>query len=363
MHRRLPRGPRRSPAGPLRGRGARRREHVGQVRQRDLPRHPGNRHLRRDRSDHRGVQRLPLDPPHDERRARRLDRSAPDLHVAASFVELIERARKELPESRLVFNNVNDFPTWATAGAPQDAVYIEVWPPHTTLGSLAHVINRAKGARRGQPIVLAAYQHVYSSSEDQESADRATALTMATAFSHGATQLLAGEADRILVDPYYVNNHVANTTTEQFLARWYDFLVEHDELLMDPAIVEVTGSYAGGYNDDADAVYADTPVSDEPAPGAVWRRITQGPSGLVMHLINLKGQEDALWDSPRREPVSPGTATLRYRRTGRGLPRIRVADPDLEPRLTDVHVVVDGDYVTAQLPAPRLWQIVQITED
>ncbi|WP_428985767.1 glycoside hydrolase family 66 protein [Sinomonas terricola] len=336
---------------------------MGQVRQRDLPRHPGNRHLRRDRSDHRGVQRLPLDPPHDERRARRLDRSAPDLHVAASFVELIERARKELPESRLVFNNVNDFPTWATAGAPQDAVYIEVWPPHTTLGSLAHVINRAKGARRGQPIVLAAYQHVYSSSEDQESADRATALTMATAFSHGATQLLAGEADRILVDPYYVNNHVANTTTEQFLARWYDFLVEHDELLMDPAIVEVTGSYAGGYNDDADAVYADTPVSDEPAPGAVWRRITQGPSGLVMHLINLKGQEDALWDSPRREPVSPGTATLRYRRTGRGLPRIRVADPDLEPRLTDVHVVVDGDYVTAQLPAPRLWQIVQITED
>ena len=51
---------------------------------------------------------------------------------------------------------------------------------------------------------------------------------MATLFSHGATQLLAGEADRILVDPYYVRNHVVERSTAALLKRWYDFLVEHD---------------------------------------------------------------------------------------------------------------------------------------
>ena len=45
--------------------------------------------------------------------------------------------------------------------------------------------------------------------------DLATSFTMATLFSHGATQLLAGEAGRVLVDPYYVDNHVA----EQLHAR------------------------------------------------------------------------------------------------------------------------------------------------
>ncbi|MBT8163505.1 MULTISPECIES: glycoside hydrolase family 66 protein [Arthrobacter] len=285
------------------------------------------------------------------------------VDLAESFVKLIEEARTKLPSSRLVFNNVNDFPTWATAAAPQDAVYIEVWPPHVTLESLAKVIERAKAARKDQPVVLAAYQHVYAQTPDQASADRATALTMATAFSHGATQLLAGEADRLLVDPYYVKSHPATPETERFLTRWYDFLVEHDALLMDPDIHDVTGSYAGGYNDDADVTYAQTPVTETPAAGAVWRRVTSTPQGLVIHLINLNGQADTLWDASRAEPLSPGEGILRFRRTGRSLPRIRVADPDTCARLTDVPYTVDGDYVLAQLPAPHLWQIVHITED
>ena len=285
------------------------------------------------------------------------------VDLAESFVELIERARTMLPSSRLVFNNVNDFPTWATARAPQDAVYIEIWPPHVTLDSLARVVERAKAARKDQPVVLAAYQHVYAQVPDQASADRATALTMATAFSHGATQLLVGEADRLLVDPYYVNSHPTTPETERFLARWYDFLVEHDALLMDPDIYDVTGSYASSYNDDADVAYPQTPVTETPVAGAVWRRITSTPRGLVIHLINLNGQTDTLWDAPRAEPVSPGEGTVRFRRTGSSLPRIRVADPDGLAHLTVVPYTVDGDYVLAQLPAPHLWQIVHITED
>ncbi|HEY3437788.1 MAG TPA: glycoside hydrolase family 66 protein, partial [Actinotalea sp.] len=124
------------------------------------------------------------------RRAQLVDGSPVDL--SRSFLSLLESVRAGLPAERLVFNNVNDFPTWATADAPQDAVYIEVWPPHTTLASLATVATRARAAGAGRPVVVAAYQHVYSTAP-AEQADQATALTMATLFSHGATQLLAGE--------------------------------------------------------------------------------------------------------------------------------------------------------------------------
>src|SRR5262249_32138054 len=161
--------------------------------------------------------------------------------------------------SRLVFNNVNDFPTWASAHAPQDAVYIEVWPPHTGLEHLAQTATRARAEAGGKPVVIAAYQHVYDEAP-AETADIATALTMASLYSHGATHLLCGEADRILVDPYYVRNHTVAESTAGLLHRWYDFLVEHDELLTAPGICDVTGSYAGDYNLDLDLVYPDADV-------------------------------------------------------------------------------------------------------
>lgn len=283
------------------------------------------------------------------------------VDVAESFVRLIAGVRDALPASHLVFNNVNDFPTWRTASAPQDAVYIEVWPPHTTLGSLADVVNRAKAARREQPIAIAAYQHVYAKAE-QQAADRAAALTMATLFSHGATQLLAGEADRVLVDPYYVRNHAVNRETQRFLARWYDFLVEHDELLMDPSICDVTGSYVGSYNDDLDVSYEAAPVTESAVAGSVWRRVTSVPGGLVVHLINLMGQADTEWDEPRALPESPGPGLLRVRLTRGTVPRIRYADPDLQSRLVDVPVELHGNYATAVIPAPHLWQVVYVTE-
>ncbi|HEY4024743.1 MAG TPA: glycoside hydrolase family 66 protein, partial [Pseudonocardiaceae bacterium] len=83
------------------------------------------------------------------------------IDVAESFATLIAFVRARLATARLVFNNVNDFPTWRTAPTRQDAVYIEVWPPHTTLGHLATVVNRGRSLAEGKPVVIAAYQHVY----------------------------------------------------------------------------------------------------------------------------------------------------------------------------------------------------------
>ena len=282
-----------------------------------------------------------------------------DVNVAQSFAHVIAKVRDVLPDSQLVFNNVNDFPTWVTASCPQDAIYIEVWPPQVTLDSLARVVNRARTIGEGKPVVIAAYQHVYDVAP-ASGADLATAFTMATLFSHGATQILAGEADRILVDPYYVRNHKIEKSTAELLKSWYDFLVEHDELLLNPEIVDVTGSYAGAYNNDCDVSFAEAHVTETAEAGAVWRRVTITPKQIVVHLINLVGQDDTLWDAERKVPGNPGASHLRIRRVGDHLPRVRLADPDGSPRLVEIPVRIDGDHAVAELPTLHIWQLILI---
>lgn len=292
------------------------------------------------------------------KRARRADGEFID--VSDSFCRLIESVRERIPESRLVFNNVNDFPTWATARTDQDAVYIEVWKPQLELHHLAQTVTRARASGGGKPVVIAAYQHVYDTAPAAAS-DLATAFTMSTLFSHGATHLLAGEADRILVDPYYVRNHSVESSTADLLHRYYDFAVAHGELLFPRDVVEVTGSFAADYNDDIEIAYHGCEVTESARPGAVWRRITQDPAGrYIIHAINLLGQKNCEWDSPRDQPGDPGAATLRIRRFAEELPRVSYADPDRQHHLVNVELTVDGDYLTATLPSPHIWQMVVI---
>jgi dextranase len=282
-----------------------------------------------------------------------------DVDMASSFLTTIGAVRAALPDAGLVFNNVNDFPTALSARAPQDAVYIEPWAPQVTLQALADTVTRARAAGGGKPVVLAAYQHVYDSASTEE-ADRATALTMATLFSHGATQLLAGEADRLLCDPYYVRNHVMEPGTKTLLKRWYDFLVAHDELMMPPSLHEVTHSYAGAYNGDLDVSFAGAAVSETAEPGKVWRRIVRAGDRLVVHLINLCGQTDTLWDAPRKPPQDPGSATLYFRHLLGRTPRVWIADPAEEGRLVSVAVRLEADAAFAELPRLAIWQVVVV---
>lgn len=282
------------------------------------------------------------------------------VDVAGSFVRMIAAVRDALPQSRLIFNNVNDFPTWDTGRSPQDAVYIEPWQPVETLGALASVAVRARTASAGQPVVLAAYQHVYDKAP-AATADLSAQLTMATLFSHGATQLLAGESGNLLVDPYYVRNVPAEHLTLEMLARWYDFAVEHDALLFDARIADVTDSYVGEYNADLDVTYPEAQATETAQAGSVWRRVTRTPDGLVVHLINLVGQQDTLWDAARVEPGDPGSGELRLRFVRGRTPRVQVADPDNDARLRDLDIRIDGDDAVVVLPSIRIWQVLHVT--
>ena len=192
-------------------------------------------------------------------------------------------------------------------------------------------------------------------------ADRSTALTMATLFSHGATQLLAGEADRLLVDPYYVRNHAVAPSTLAMLARWYDFLVEHGELLLDPRVGRrhrvlrrrLQRRPRRGIRRPCDqrAGTARRHLAPDRPDRRRSGRASDQPARPVGHPVG-RARAAARSDS--------GPGVVRVRRVGSVLPRIQVADPDRAARLVDLPVSVEGDDAVASLPELGWWQVLRI---
>lgn len=233
------------------------------------------------------------------------------VDLTTSFVGMLERVAADVPGARLVFNNVNDFPTWATATTPQDATYIEVWSPHDSLQDLADLVTRSRRLRPDHPPLISAYLSCLAG-DDAVEADgvHAAHLVMASVFAAGGTHLLLGERGHALVDPYYPRNVTLTPGAVEVLATWYDFVVRYGDLLLAPGIEEVTEFFAGGINEDVVLVGAD--AATKATPGTVWVRVTRMPDGgHVVHLVNLTGTDEVAWDHAKPAPVPVRRAALR----------------------------------------------------
>lgn len=214
------------------------------------------------------------------------------VDLSKSFVTLLNAVRNRLPDASFMFNNVNDFPTWATAPSPQDATYIEVWEPHGTLQDLGSLATKALASRPDHPPILSAYLSCYADGEER--ANGAAELVMATAWSHGASHLLLGETGNALTDPYYPRNHVLQPDSLARFAQWYDFAVRYGDLLFDPEAQDVTETFTGGINEDV--TFSGAEFSTKAVAGTIWTRVVRTQQGLVVHLINLIGQSETTWD-------------------------------------------------------------------
>jgi dextranase len=232
------------------------------------------------------------------------------VDLAVAFPALLTAVRERLPLTPFMFNNVNDFPTYATATAPQDATYIEVWPPHSTLGDLGRLATTARSYRPEHPPILSAYLSCYA--QDEHRANVCATLVMATAFSHGATHLLLGEDSNALTDPYYPRNHRISPASMDLFVRWYDFHVRYGDLLLDPTQVDVTEFFTGGINEDLVFSGQDgVEFCTKAKPGTVWTRVVRTSHGLVVHLVNLVGQDETEWDAGKNDPVPQSGITVR----------------------------------------------------
>lgn len=290
--------------------------------------------------------------------ALRADGAAVDL--AEAFTALIGAVRRSLPGARLIFNNVNDFPTWATASTPQDAVYIEVWPPHERLDHLASLVTKARSLAPEKPVILAAYLTSFATAPE-DSALAAARLTMATIFSHGGFHLLNGEDGAVLTDPYYPRHHRLSARGREVMRRWYDFVVRYGDLLFDPDAVDVTRTVTCGINEEI-RVTASVPVSVDPEPGRLWVRVVQAKQGTVVHLINLAGQDDVVWDAAKRVVGPLRDVRVEILRSRAEAPVFAFADPDLAPALRTLRARFEDGYDAVTVPRVGAWTAVVVRD-
>jgi dextranase len=284
------------------------------------------------------------------KRALRSDGSLTDL--ATTLPALVDQVSDRGHQA--IFNNVNGFPLTRSARCRQVALYSEVWPPRTTLADLADLVRESRAASR-LPVIVAAYPSCFGT-ETRARADAALRLVMATVFSSGASHLCAGGDGRLLIDPYYPRNHLAEPATLDLLADWYDFLVRYGDLLLPADVTDITGSHYGEYN--ADVILPGT--EPRPMPGTVWARVMSAPAGTVIHLINLTDQTDLDWDRGRKPSPAVRGLTLRLRRVTAEPARVLVADPDRPGPMRPVEGVVDGSQQVHDLPPLGTWQLLYI---
>ncbi len=286
-----------------------------------------------------------------------LDAAGVPVELAERFPGFIAAVREALPEATLIFNNVNDYPTWATAAAPLDATYVEVWPPHTTYAHLSQLVACARAHAPARPVILAAYLRPFAN-DDPDRAAWAARLAMATVFAHGGHYLLCGEGDGVLTDPYYPNFRRVDAGALAVLRAYHDHAVALGDLLYDPTAVDVTRSHWGGVNDDIEVV-TDLPVSCDPQPQHLWVIARHGSLGLTVHIIDLVAQQDVEWNRGKTPGPARRDVRLRVRHLGPE-PQVGTATPEAGPMLRAAPARRLGDHIEMDIPPFRAWAVIHI---
>ena len=286
----------------------------------------------------------------------RLDRELPTL---------IEETREKLSRGGadpcLIFNNVGNWPTRSTAAAPQDAVYIEVWEPYDRYCHIARLIDDAKAAGGGKPVILAAYLPPFRTEERRQAMNAARLLTAAI-VSHGATHLLLGENRAVLTQGYYSDYARLEEADAGLLRRYYDFLVRYLELFCDDGLQTVSMTHTGWDNDEYRCLNA--PASAWGEAGKLWMIARERKERKLLAFVNLCGCGDDRWDRGNPTPaVQRGVRVqvqVDFPATG-----VYTASPDgpsLEAQTVPytVQTGAKGCFVAFELPAVEVWRIVWI---
>lgn len=278
------------------------------------------------------------------------------VDLAEQFPPFLREVRRRLPEATLFFNNVNDYPTWATVATPLDTTYIEVWDPHREYRHLVALVEAARLTAPGRPVVLAAYLAPFAT-EDTPGAEWAARLALATVFSHGGHYLLCGEGNGVLTHPYYPNFARVGDPTMRLLRDHLDFAVANGDLLYAPEARTVTHSHLSGDENDDLAVEAPIAVAPDPRPGTLWAVARTSRAGTTLHLIDLSAQTDLEWNRPKTPGAALGGVSVRVRWAG---DRLLFGSPDRGPELVELDVARDGDYLVAALPEFTGWGLVHL---
>lgn len=256
------------------------------------------------------------------------DASKRPVELSDEFAALIRDAAEAVQmvdeDAGVIFNAVNNWPVEAVASAPQDAVYIEVWPPNDTYYDLYKLIRDAKRCA-DKPVILAAYIKPFQH-PDTTAAERALRLAWAAISASGGTQLVFGEGKGALQDSYYVNYAHLRQGFAPIAQKYCDFLVRYADLMYNDHGTDVSKTASGGINEDVCFAHERYSFTPDGAGDSVWTILRESADRLTIHLINLTGNNGA-WNEGKHEPCVVDNIQVRLR-LDRPVNGIYCASPD-----------------------------------
>lgn len=231
------------------------------------------------------------------------------IRTSREFAPFIRMCRDRLGSSAdIIFNCVNNWPMDEMAEAPQDVLYIEVWPPHNTYRDLRDLVLAAQSlSSHRKQVILAAYLAPFRLENDVPLPHAETAMRLASAaiMTSGGFHLVLGEGASALTDAYYPYFRQLRPGFAAVIKRYWDFAVRYEEFMFDLDARDVSQVASGGVNDEL--VIEGYPFGPGGNPGMLWTTVREGQGYKLLHLVNLVGIEDASWNSPKERP--PKTLT------------------------------------------------------
>lgn len=291
------------------------------------------------------------------------------VRLEQDFPQLISNTRKILSREKedvgLIFNAVGNWPIEQLAPAEQDAVYIEVWSPYERYRHLYEIINRAKDLSGKKPVILAAYIKPFNKKYNEvvEYAENAVLLTSSVIFASGGYHLLLGENGAVLTEAYYSDYGVMSKEFEEYMRKYYDFIVMYMNLLYEKKLVDITMTHSGGINDEYKFENAEFSTCGE--SGKVWTIIKSNDNYKVIHMINFTGLQNDKWNEPKEnkpEVIRNITITVLVEEEIAG---IYIASPDfsdIEPKELSYTCVKHskGNAARFTVNELRIWDMIYI---
>jgi dextranase len=279
------------------------------------------------------------------------------VDIAEQFTKMLKAITEQVNGAQFIFNNVNDFPTWATAKTAQDATYIEVWDPNSEYKDLAQLVDKARSYDPNKPIILSAYLKPFAN-EDIAGANAALELSLSVISSRGASHLITGGDGKVLYDPYYVRNHQAGESTLNILENYHNFIAAAGDLLFDSSRVDITRTHAFGVNTEISIESKDS-ISPNFVNKGLTAAVFDGDSGLTIHIHNFLDQENMEWDAAKKPIRSSSNVKVSILSAGYKN-SWHIGRADTSSKFSSETATQNGDKLVLDVAITGAWTVIHV---
>lgn len=188
-------------------------------------------------------------------------------------------------------------------------------------------------------------------------------LANAAFAASGATHIELGAGlDDVTMLPheYYPNtSKVMSESLKTSMKEHYKFITAYENLLFDSNI---------NYSDQGNQYIsiANQPISGDGSPGTIWHITRMTVDYDILHLINLKNENDARWRNWTNTPVKQSNLAVKYYMSPEAdVTGVYVASPDYDHGITHSLNYTTGTdsvgfYVSFTVPSLEYWDMIYI---